>query len=110
PSSVVQLRVVAKVNALTVRQRARHGAEHQAGWVRPRLARVHHYVADPHAALLPHLAPNAVLDTLTRFEEARERAVEAPRPLLVTAEEHALAVGGNDGGDHGRISAGEGDV
>src|SRR5690606_29023614 len=98
------------VNLLTVRQRARHGAEHQAGWVRPGLARMHHYAADPHAALLPHLAPNAVLDALTRFEEARERTVEAPRPLLVAAEEHTLTVCGNDGGDHGGVSAGEGDV
>lgn len=68
------------------------------------------HAADPHAGFLPDLAAHRILNGLAGLEEAGQGAVPLGRPAGGAAEQHALGVGGDDGGDHGRVGAGEADV
>lgn len=68
------------------------------------------HAADPHAGLLPDLAAHGILDGLAGLDEAGQGAVPLGRPAGGAAEQHALGVGGDDGGDHGRVGAREADV
>ena len=68
------------------------------------------HAADADAGLLEDLAPDRLLDGLARLEEAGQDRVEARGPAALAAQEEAAAVVGEDGGDHGGVGAGEGDV
>src|SRR5207248_5823593 len=60
--------------------------DHQRMRERPRLAREVADVRDAHADLLLHLAREALLERLTRLDEAGERAVHAGRKVRAAPE------------------------
>lgn len=66
--------------------------------------------ADPDASLLPDLAAHRVLDGLAGLDEAGQGAVPVGRPAALATQQHALAVGRDDGDNHGGISAWEAHV
>ena len=69
-----------------------------------------HHPPDPHAALLPYLAPHRLLDRLARLLEPRKCAVPEARPAPLPPEQDPLPVGADDGHDDRRVGAGEAEV
>lgn len=111
PPRVLQLRVVLQADRL-VRGVAdlRDGPDHQVRRVRPRLRRVDDHPRQDHPGLLPNLAADGVLDGFRGLDEPRQRRVPVRREALLSAQEDAFAVAGEDGYDDGRVCTGEGEV
>lgn len=86
------------------------GADHEAGGEGPRLRAVDGNACHGDTGLFPYLAPHGVLDRLGRLDEAGEGGVEARGPAGLAAEQHAVAVGAQDGSDDGWVSAREAEV
>lgn len=84
-------------------RRLRDRADHERRRERPRLRAVDDDTAEAHAALLPDLAADGLLDRLAGLQEPGQRAEPVRREALVAAQQQPGPVGADHGDDDGRV-------